>query len=61
MPETKKMIKKLHKIKNEMNHLIRQLNNIDGLIIDVEVLKVKAEGKPAAIHGLEITVMKEIY
>ena len=61
MPETKKMIRKLHKIKNEMNHVIRQLNDIEGLIINVEILEIKAEGKPAAIHGLEITVLREIY
>jgi len=61
MPETKKMIKKLHKIKNEMNHVIRKLNEDDDLIINIDLLEVKAEGKPATIHGLEITILKEIY
>ena len=59
MPETKKMIRKLHKIKNEMNQIIKKLNKVDGLVINVDILE--AEGKPPAIHGLEITVLKEIY
>jgi hypothetical protein len=55
------MIQKLHEIKDEMNQIIRQLNNVDDLIIDIDIVEVKVEGRPAVIHGLEIMILKEIY
>ena len=60
MPEIRKMIQKLHKIKNEMNQVIKKLNDVDGLIINIDILEVKIENK-IKIHGLEIMILKEIY
>ena len=60
MPEIRKMIRKLHKIKNEMNQVIKKLNDVDGLIINIDILEVKIENK-IKIHGLEIMILKEIY
>jgi len=54
------MIQKLHKIKNEMNQVIKKLNDVDGLIINIDILEVKIENK-IKIHGLEIMILKEIY
>ena len=60
MPDTKKLVQELHRIKNEMNQVIRKLNDIDGLVINIDILEVKIENK-IKIHGLEIMILKEIY
>lgn len=55
-------IKKLHKIKDEMNQALKKINNIPGLEIRVEILETKVDGQPtASITGIEISVMQEIY
>ena len=60
MPDTKKLVQELHRIKNEMNQVIKKLNDVDGLIINIDILEVKIENK-IKIHGLEIMILKEIY
>jgi hypothetical protein len=55
-------IKKLHQIKDEINKVLRKINNVPGLEIRVEILETKVDGQPtASITGIEISIMQEIY
>jgi hypothetical protein len=54
-------IKKLHQIKDEMNQVLRKINNVPGLKIRVEILKSTTINDKPGIVGIEISIMQEIY
>jgi len=59
-PRCLDMVQKLHKIKDEMNQVIKDLNHDPDINIHVEIIEMKSEGNPPRLVCLEFSVSKEI-
>lgn len=54
-------VRELHRLKNEINQAIRNINTVPSLEIYLEVLETKTEKGPPEIAGIEISVKQEVY
>ncbi len=62
MSEIEEMVRKIHKIKDEMNSLLRRINNVPGLEIKIEIIESPRMGDERFNSPfIEISILQEIY
>lgn len=57
----KAKVQQLHRYKNELNALIKELITSHDLDVWVEVLETKSDAGPPQLAGIELSVKQEIY